>query len=113
MKMNKIKTLVIVALIIIFTASVVSKVFQNDTFFTIAIGEKILNSEDVNSLLWHKDINFVHSGVFDIILTSIYNLFSFDGIYIFVILVAVIQMLLYYFILNSVIKRVRYHLYLH
>lgn len=102
--MNKLKNFIMIILIIIFTISIVPKEFQNDTFFTIAIGEKILNNEDVNSLLWHKDIDFVHSGVFDIIITNIYNLFDFDGIYIFVLLIASIQMLLYYFILNSIIK---------
>lgn len=103
--MNKVKNLIIIVLIIIFTASIVPKTFQNDTFFTIAIGEKVLNNEDVNSLLWHEDINFVHSGVFDIIITSIYNLFNFNGIYAFVMLVAVAQMVLYYYVLNSIIKK--------
>lgn len=103
--MNKLKNIICIVLIIIFTISIVPKSFQNDTFFTIAIGEKFLNNEDVNSLVWHDDINFFHSGFFDIIITTIYRLFDFTGIYMFVILIATIQMLLYYFIINKITKK--------
>ncbi len=103
--MNKLKNLIMIILIIVFTIAIVPKSFQNDTFFTIAIGEKFLNNEDVNSLVWHEDINFVHSGFFDIIITAIYRLFDFDGIYIFIILIAIIQMLFYYFIINKITKK--------
>lgn len=103
--MNKFKNILCVVLIIIFTISIVPKSFQNDTFFTIAIGEKILNNEDVNSLVWHDDINFFHSGFFDIIITTIYRVFDFTGIYMFVILIATMQMLLYYFIINKITKK--------
>ena len=41
---NTIKYVIIVIIIIFYMASLVAKEFQNDTFFTIAIGENILEN---------------------------------------------------------------------
>lgn len=103
--MNKVKNFIMIILIIIFTISVVPKEFQNDTFFTIAIGENILKNgiESEEKLVWHEGLEFTNSRwIFDVLITLIYNTFDFLGVYIFVILMAIVQMLLYYFILNNI-----------
>lgn len=96
-----------IILIIIFTISIVPKEFQNDTFFTIAVGNEILENgvQSEEKLVWHEGLEFTNSRwLFDTLITLIYNNFGFDGIYCFVIVLAVIQMLLYYFVLNKMIK---------
>lgn len=108
MKMNKIRNILFIALIIIFTISIVPKEFQNDTFFTIAIGENILKNgiENEEKLVWHEGLEFTNSRwLFDVLITEIYNAFDFIGVYVFVIIMAVLQMLLYYIILNKITKR--------
>lgn len=105
--MNKVKNFIMIILIIIFTIAVVPKEFQNDTFFTIAIGENILKNgiDNQEKLVWHDGLEFTNSRwIFDVLITLIYNIFDFLGIYIFVILMAIVQMLLYYFILNQITK---------
>lgn len=105
--MNKVKNFIMIILIIIFTISVVPKEFQNDTFFTIAIGENVLKNgiENEEKLVWHEGLEFTNSRwMFDVLITLIYNTFDFFGVYIFVILMSALQMLLYYIILNNITK---------
>lgn len=104
-KMKKLKFLIMIILISIFTISLIPKEFQNDTFFTIAIGDKLLKNKDVNSLIIHDNVKFIHSGYFDNIIVNLYNKFDFLGIYIFVIVISVFQILLYNYILNKITKR--------
>ena len=63
-----------------FTFPFVKKSMTNDTFFTIAIGRNILKNGITNydNLTIHGKLKFPHSGVFDILITSIYNLFGFN-----------------------------------
>lgn len=102
--MKKIKCVFPIILIIFFIIGIVPKEFQNDTFFTIAIGEEIFKGEsgDVNSLVWHDNIEFVHSGYFDQIIYYLYNNWGFFGIYFFVIILSSILALIYYNIINSI-----------
>lgn len=105
--MEKIKNIIIVLLIILFTISIVPKTFQNDTFFTIAIGRNILENgvEKQEKLVWHEGLEFTNSRwLFDTIIALMYNKFNFIGIYIFVLVIASFQALLYNYILNKIIK---------
>ena len=54
------KKIVFFMLIIIFCVGIAPKTFQNDTFFTIACGEQILNEglQKIDKLTWHKDLEF-------------------------------------------------------
>lgn len=58
----------------------VEKEFQNDTFFTIAIGRNIFKYgfTNLDRLTFHKNLYFPHSGIFDILINSIYELFDFN-----------------------------------
>ena len=105
--MNKIKNIIYILLIIFFMISIVPKELQNDTFFTIANGRLILENglQQEEQLVWHKDLNFSNPRwLFDILITIIYNKFDFNGIYIFVVIFAILEGLLYYTVLNKITK---------
>lgn len=108
MRMEKMKRILLVFCLIIFSASVVRKTFQNDTFFTIAIGQNILKNgiEIEEKMVWHEGLEFTNPRwLFDILITQIYNHFNFFGIYFFTMLVACVQMIFYYYIINKLTKR--------
>ena len=77
--------------IFVFSASLVQKSFQNDTFFTIASGNKILSEgfyED-ETFTWHEGLKYPNvRWIFDTITASMYNKFGFLGIYVFVMFMA-------------------------
>ena len=84
------KEIIFLFLIVIFCVAIVPKTFQNDTFFTIAVGEKILRQgiytdEDFT---WHEGLKYQNvRWIFDILISKINECFGFTGIYAFVILV--------------------------
>lgn len=106
--MNKLKNIIIIILTIIFTISIVPRSFQNDTFFTIAKGNDVLENgvQKEEKLVWHEGLEYTNSRwLFDTIIATIYNNFNFTGVYIFVLVIAVFQALIYNYILNKIIKR--------
>lgn len=93
MKKDKKEILIFVILIAIFSATIAPKTFQNDTFFTIAIGETILEKgiDNREVLTWHNNLEFTNvRWLFNVIIAIIYRLFNFFGIYIFVIIMTVL-----------------------
>ena len=81
---NKLKKILYIILIIFFSISIVNKVFENDTYFAIAVGNKIL---DVG-FYTQEDFVFVDGleyenvrWIFDIIMANIYNNFNYLGIF--------------------------------
>ncbi len=104
---NKIMHIMQIIIIAIFIISIVPKEFQNDTFFTIALGERTVNYgiEETDRLVWHENLNFIHlRWLFDVVVYTIFNHWSYAGIYFFVIVVAVLQGILYYYILSKLTK---------
>ena len=88
-------------------ASCVNKEFQNDTFFTIALGERTVEYgiEEFDGLVWHENLTFIHlRWLFDVLIYKINAIFGYLGIYIFVIVMSIIQGLLYYTIANKITK---------
>lgn len=108
MKLNKkIINIICILILCIFAISCVEKTFQNDTFFTIALGERTVKYgiEEYDQLVWHDNLKFIHlRWLFDVVIYSLNNAFGFDGIYVFVIVIAVLQGLMYYAIMNSFTK---------
>lgn len=105
---NKITYIILGIILIIYIISIVPKNFQNDTFFTIAIGNQILENgiQKNDTLVWHENLEFTNSRwLFDVIIASIFNNYDFLGIYIFVIFVAVLQCLIFYYILNKISQK--------
>ena len=107
-KENKIKLIIFCVLAVFIGISVVSKTFQGDTYFTIALGEDILqngiNTDEV--LTYHSDFQFYNvRWAFDILIATIYNSFGFIGIYIFTLFVVGIDFLVLYLICYKYSKR--------
>lgn len=104
-KKNIIIHLIQILIIILFMCSIINKEFQNDTFFTIAIGERVLEYgiETEEKLVWHEELEYTNSRwLFDSIIAIINNYFGFLGIYIFVMIMTSIQGVLLYLIINKI-----------
>jgi len=93
-KQNKKLIIFLSILIAIFTIGIIPRTFQNDTFFNIAIGKDILeNGIDMKEhFCWvTDDLDYSYSHwAFDIVTYLIYNSFGFAGIYVSVIILAII-----------------------
>ena len=88
---NKKLYIVFSMLLIVIILMTVTKEMQNDTFFTIATGEHILQEgyDNIDHLTWHEDLGFYKlRWAFDVAIAFIYNTFGFAGIYAFVVLIA-------------------------
>ena len=80
----KLTTLMIV-LIAIFSIAITPVTFQNDTYYTIKVGEHIaeygIDMQDPFS--WHEDLAYTYPHwLYDLITYFIYSIFVFTGIYI-------------------------------
>ena len=88
---NKKLYIVFSMLLIVIILMIVTKEMQNDTFFTIATGEHILQEgyDNVDHLTWHENLGFYKlRWAFDVAIAFIYNTFGFAGIYAFVVIIA-------------------------
>lgn len=101
---NKLKKILYIILIIYFSISIVNKTFENDTYFGIAVGNKIL---DVG-FYTKEDFTFVEGleyenvrWIFDIIIATVYNKLNYFGIYAFVMTITAIIGLSLYYILKK------------
>lgn len=92
-----IASLIMIAMI---CAAFTVKIFQNDTFYTIKVGESILeNGLDMKDhFSWHKlDYTYPH-WLFDIIIYKIYDIGGLNAIYLSTILIFIIIGITFYFI---------------
>ncbi len=103
---EKIKDLILIFLIILFTISIVPKKMQNDTFFLISLGQRVIKYgvEKEEHLVWHENLKYTNSYWFSYI-AKIYNEYKEVGIYACVLIISNMQVLLYYFILNKITNR--------
>jgi len=87
MKKNKNKIILIITGIIIVISLCIGftkKEFENDTFYTIRVGESIIENgiDMIDHFSWH-DLSYTYPHwLYDVIIYKIYDTFSFDGIYI-------------------------------
>ncbi len=100
-------TILAVVLISIFCIALTPVTFQNDTYYTIKVGEHIakngIDMEDPFS--WHEDLGYTypHWG-YDLVNYYIYNSFGFAGIYITTCILTITLGLLIYFINTKLVK---------
>lgn len=90
MKNKKIYIVFSILLLVIILLTV-TKEFQNDTFFTIATGQSIMQDgyDNVDHLTWHENLGFYKlRWAFDVSIAFIYNIFGFTGIYVFTLIIA-------------------------
>ena len=100
--MKKKKSVVIVGILIIILLcfAFTVKTFQNDTFYTIKIGESILEHgiDMKDHFSWHNlDYTYPH-WLYDILVYKIYDIGGFDGIYISNILIFIVIGITFYLI---------------
>lgn len=103
-RISKKKYLLIAIVILLFSMAIVPKEFQNDTFFTIASGQRVLEYgvEKEEKLVWHEGLEFTNPRwLFDVIIAQIYNIGNFTGIYWFVIIITALISLSYFYVLNK------------
>ncbi len=96
-----------VILIIIFCAAISPITLQNDTFYTIRIGEYITENGVTmkEPFSWHKDLEYTFPHwAYDVFIYLIYNVGGMTGIYISTIVLASILGILIYYISTKLTK---------
>lgn len=100
-------SIVAVILIAIFCIAITPVTFQNDTYYTIKVGEHIAqNGIDMKDpFSWHEDLSYTypHWG-YDLITYYLYNTFGFTGIYIVTCILSVILGLTIYLVNTKISK---------
>jgi len=92
-KMKQNNKIILIILIAIFCISLTPITFQNDTYYTIKIGEYILeNGIDMQDpFSWHEDLPYTYPHwLYDLITYLIYSFSGFTGIYIATCILSVI-----------------------
>lgn len=76
------------------------RVFQNDTFYTIKVGQSILKNgiDMVDHFSWHDLAYTYPHWLYDIIIYKVYDQFNFDGLYVFTIICFMVVGLAFYYI---------------
>lgn len=100
-------TVLAVILIAIVCIALTPITFQNDTYYTIKIGEHIINHgiDGQDPFSWHQDLAYTYPHwLYDLLTYLIYNLFGFTGIYITTCILSVILGLSLYFISKKLTK---------
>lgn len=87
--------------IIIFCFAISPRTLQNDTFYTIKIGEHILENKSIDMkdpFSWHEDLPYTYPHwAYDVFIYLIYNLGGMEGIYVSTVFFScVLGLLMYY-----------------
>ena len=86
-------TILALILIAIFCVALTPVTLQNDTYYTIAIGEHIVNHgvDMQDSFSWHEDLSYTYPHwLYDLITYLVYSVFGMTGIYISTCILSVI-----------------------
>lgn len=78
-------TIVAIILVIIFCVSITPVTFQNDTYYTIKIGEYIKNNgiDMMDHFSWHQGLSYTYPHwLYDLLTYLIYSVANFKGLYI-------------------------------
>ena len=73
---------------------------QNDTFYTIKVGQSILKNgiDGIDHFSWHGLPYTYPHWLYDVIIYKVYDMFNFDGIYIFTMLCFMVVGLVFYYV---------------
>lgn len=100
--------IIIIILISIFCISVSPKTLQNDTFYTIKIGEHIIENGGIDMMdpfSWHEGLEYTYPHwLYDVMIYSIYNIGGMTGIYISTCIFAIILGLAIYKVNSKLAK---------
>ena len=100
-------TILAVILIAIFCIALTPITLQNDTFYTIKIGEHIMEKgiDMQDPFSWHQNLPYTYPHwAYDVITYLIYNTFQMDGIYITTCILSVILGISIYFVNTKLTK---------
>lgn len=100
-------TIVAVVLIAVFCVAITPITLQNDTYYTIKIGEHIINDgiDMQDPFSWHQDLAYTYPHwAYDVCTYWIYNAFGMTGIYITTCILTVILGLSIYFVNTKLAK---------
>lgn len=101
----KYKNIIILFVLLILSISIVSVEFQNDTFYSISIGNDILKTgvDMQDHYSWHKGLSYTYPHwFFDVIVASTYNIGGFTGLYMLTILFTYILTTTVYILLKKI-----------
>ncbi len=100
-------TVLAVMLIAVVCIALTPVTFQNDTYYTIKIGEHIASNgiDGQDPFSWHQDLAYTYPHwLYDLLTYLIYNFFGFTGIYITTCILSVILGVSLYFISKKLTK---------
>ena len=100
-------TILMIVLIAIFSIAITPVTFQNDTYYTIKVGEHIaeygIDMQDPFS--WHEDLAYTYPHwLYDLITYFIYSAFGFAGIYISTCILSVILGISIFWVNKKLVK---------
>ncbi len=99
--------LIAIICISVFVVGIVGKTLQNDTYYTITLGEYILNHgiDMMEHFSWHEGLIYTYPHwLYDIFIFLIYHAFGFYGIYVSSILLGIVLGLSIYFVASKISK---------
>lgn len=102
-----------IILLAIFCIAITPKTLQNDTFYTIKVGEQITKTgiDMQDHFSWHQDLAYTYPHwLYDLITYYIYSGFGMQGIYVTTCILSVILGLSLYFTNTKIAKTNFYHL---
>ena len=100
-------TVLAVMLIAVVCIALTPVTFQNDTYYTIKIGEHIASNgiDGQDPFSWHQDLAYTYPHwLYDLLTYLIYNFFGFTGIYVTTCILSVILGVSLYFISKKLTK---------
>jgi len=101
-------TILAVILIVIFCVSITPKTLQNDTYYSIKIGEHIQNNgiDMKDPFSWHEGLNYTYPHwLYDFLTFKVYDAFGFMGIYVSTCILASILGIMIYFVNCKLTKK--------
>ena len=100
-------TIIAIVLIAVFCVALTPITLQNDTYYSIKIGEHIVKSgiDMQDPFSWHEDLSYTypHWG-YDVGTYLIYNVFGMTGIYVVTCILTVILGIILYFVNTKLTK---------
>ena len=84
-------TVVAIVLIVIFCICITPVTFQNDTYYTIKIGELIKTNgiDMMDHFSWHENVSYTYPHwLYDLLTYKVYSMFGFVGIYVATVILA-------------------------
>ena len=85
--------IIIILCIAIFSYSIAPKTFQNDTYYSVSIGNLILENgiDNKDHYSWHEDLPYTYPHwLYDVIMAKIYNLGDWRAVYISVCVMSIV-----------------------